>query len=201
MVSVLLVYHEPGVKGSERLLERLVESLSELGIAARLEPLGRGVESKCWGYRNVYLLMMGRGGHWLELRDACGAPAKTIPAWVTAKSIADLLSARGLRSVLLLYRRAKRNIDVYSRDLAGIGFSLRARGYKVAMIEAGIVERVQIRIDAVVPLTLLPGRLLDIAVKAGRLYSAAYVAPYFAAYGLEEIVAWISGDVFSRSSI
>jgi len=199
--EILIVYHEPGVRGSEERLRRILHLLRANGIEARLSALTEAVDNSCWGARLVYLLMMGRGGHWLELKEACGVDASVIPGWVVAKSIAEYLSPRGARSVLLLYRRAKRNVDVYTRDLEGIAVGLRALDYMVVMLEASMVERTQLSVDAVVPLTLLPGSLTRLARKAARLYSALHAAPYFALYGLENIASWIAADVTSHAPV
>ncbi len=193
---MLLVYHEPGVEGSESMLAPVAARLRGLGFDAILAPLGRALK-ECKADR-VYLLMFARGGHWASLRDACGREPRVIPAWVSASAIAG--AARGYgRRLMLLYRRARRLNGLYSRGVAGIAARLRAAGFHVYTVEANMAYRFDAPgVDVVVPLSLLPGRLVGLAQRAARLYGGVAL-PAFAVYGLDAIASWVAGELLEES--
>ncbi len=187
---MLLVYHEPGVPGSEVMLEGLVASLQGAGVEASLAPLEHVLRKGCGGERRVVLLMFGRGGHWASLRDACGVEPFIIEPGVTAAAIAG--SADG-RYVVLLYRRARRRLDLYSRDLARIARGVRAAGKRVLMLEASRANVAEVpRGSVFVPLSMLPGRLVGLARMLAERHRGSWL-PAFAEYGLGFLAAWLAG--------
>ena len=186
------MYHEPGVAGSEALLAPLVSRLVPLGVDAELRPLNEALRD-CRGDR-VYLLMFARGGHWASLRDSCGVEPRVIPAWLSAYAIGRVAGLYGDR-VVLLYRRARRFNGLYSEDVASIAARLRGMGFTVYTLEASRVSRVHMpRVDVIAPLSLLPGRLVDAAARAARLYGGVSL-PAFALYAIDEIAAWLAGEL------
>ncbi len=187
---MLLVYHEPGVPGSEAMLDALAASLRNAGIDANLAPLGRVLREGCGGEHKVVLLMFGRGGHWLSLRDACGVNPFIIEPGVAAAAIAG--HASGF-NIVLLYRRARRGLDLYSRDLARVARGLRAVGKRVLMLEASRASVAEAPRDSVfVPLSMLPGRLVGLARMLAEKHGGTWL-PAFAEYGLSFLAAWLAG--------
>ncbi len=189
--DALIVYHEPGVGGSETLLYPLVDRLRGLGFEALLAPLGEALRG-CPAARRVYLLMFARGGHWLSLFEACGRPPLYIPPHVSAAGLARAVGAGA--SLVILYRRAKRLQRLYTRDVAAIAAGLAAAGVRAYPLEASAARRAWLVATHVAPLALLPGRLQGLAEwLAGRL-GARPVEP-FALHSLDLVASWIASTL------
>ncbi|AEM39235.1 hypothetical protein Pyrfu_1377 [Pyrolobus fumarii 1A] len=191
-MKTLVVYHEPGVRGSERILEKLLALLDSLGLKARLSPLKESIVNRCWNFERIYLLMFGRGGHWLELRDACNTEPRILPPLLVAEGVASV--TRPGSSIVLVYRRARRNNVMYTRDIMNIVNALRALGRRALPLEASRALRLgPYRADYVVPLALLPGSLAEHAARIARVLNAEPLPP-FAVYAIEHIAAWIASE-------
>ena len=194
-MDALIAYHEPGVEGSESLLAPLAARLYSMGFDVKLAPLGEAVEvCRRVGARRVYLLMFARGGHWASLRDACGVEPRVVPVWVSGGAIAEAAGVYGSR-VMLLYRRARRLNELYSADIVRLAAHLEGVGFRVYTVESSMAGRFDApRVDVVVPLSLLPGRLVEKAAEAARLYGGAPL-PAFAFYGLGALASWLAWEL------
>ena len=200
-MDALIAYHEPGVAGSESLLAPLAAHLYGMGFDFKLMPLGEAIEAcRGLGARRVYLLMFARGGHWASLRDACGVEPRVIPAWVSGRAIAEAAGAYGGR-VMLLYWRARRLNELYTADIMRLAAHLKGMGFQVYTVESSMVRRFEApRVDVIIPLSLLPGRLVERAAEAARLYGGVAL-PAFASYGLEALSSWLAWELLESRGL
>ncbi len=189
-LDVLIVYHEPGVASSVALLESLSSALRARGLRHGLIPLKSVARGRCRA-RRVVLLLFARGGHWLEVREACGTEVHVIPPSVTALAVREAVGST-TRRLLLLYRRSKRLVDVHESDIGRIARSLRALGYGVETATPEDAEGKITKGLTIVPLSLLPGSLTETAYKLAKAHSLSSL-PAFAEYGLPYLAAWIAG--------
>jgi len=137
------------------------------------------------------LLLPTRGGHWLELIEK-GCSPKILPPYLLALSITRQLARINAKSPLLVALRARRAIQLQSRNLQTLTRIIMLHGYspKVVMLQRTTDPIPDAEADSVIPLAILPGRLVDNTANYANQKKMPSLGPILS-YATIDIASWI----------
>ena len=138
------------------------------------------------------LLLPTRGGHWLELIER-GCKPEILPPYLLVLSITRQLARINAKRPLLVALRARRAKQLQDRDLQVLTRIMRLHGYspEVIMLQKTTDTIPDAEADSVVPLAILPGKLVDNAANYAKQKTIPSLGPVLS-YATIDIASWIT---------
>jgi len=160
-----------------------------------LKQLDEVTVDDCRDTHEHILLLPTRGGHWLELIERDCKP-EILPPYLLALSITRQLARINAKKPLLVALRARRAKQLQDRDLQVLTRIMRLHGYnpEITMLQKTtdtIPTIPDAEADSVVPLAILPGKLVDNAANYAKQKTIPSLGPILS-YATIDIASWIT---------
>ncbi len=138
------------------------------------------------------LLLPTRGGHWLELIER-GCKPEILPPYLLALSITRQLARINAKRPLLVALRARRAKQLQNMDLQVLARIMMLHGYspEVVMLQKTTDPIPDTEADSVIPLAILPGKLVDNAVDYAKQKTVPSLGPLLS-YAAIDVASWIT---------